>query len=308
MTLSSQVFAEVVCPLEEPSPRPLSNQGSQPCARGMATTYSPKMPISSSRSFAVCRLAVVPVRRLPDMTSEMTTQVRFGEGVEVMEEHHRMWRVRLCHDGYEGWVDSRQFTVPQPDRPSAIKVLSGKVMGWAARDGERRLLPRGSPLPGFEAGCFWIGKEAWHWKGKVHHIPEMPDWQALLSESRYYLHAPYFWGGRTLWGIDCSGLVQTLLGHQGVGIPRDCVDQIEAGTAIRGLPESRPGDLAFFEGVRDGGRHVGLVLDGGQLLHASGCVRVDDLTDRGIVVRETGYLSHRLTALRRIVEWERFAS
>jgi len=60
-------------------------------------------------SFAVCRLAVVPVRRFADMVSEMTTQVRFGEGVEVLEENRGLWRIRICQDGYEGWVDRRQW-------------------------------------------------------------------------------------------------------------------------------------------------------------------------------------------------------
>ena len=256
-------------------------------------------------SFAVCRLAVVPVRRLADMVSEMTTQVRFGESVEVLEEQNRMWRVRLGQDGYEGWVDSRQFTAPQPACPSPAAVFTRELAGWAERDTERRLLPLGSPLPGYQNGHFVVGSENWRWAGAVHQIPDAPDWEALLAESQFYLHAPYVWGGRTLWGIDCSGLVQTLLGQQGVGIGRDCIDQIEAGTAIADLSESRAGDLAFFNGVRDGGRHVGLVLDGGQVLHASGFVRIDDLRDEGIVVRETEYLSHRLTALRRIVEWGR---
>jgi cell wall-associated NlpC family hydrolase len=142
----------------------------------------------------------------------------------------------------------------------------------------------------------------------VHHLPAAPRWEPLLAEAGRYLHAPYFWGGRTLWGIDCSGLVQTLLQHQGIGIQRDCLTQVDEGAAVPSLPEALPGDLAFFDGTRDGGRHVGLVLGGGEVLHSSGFVRVDALTARGIVVRETGHLSHRLTALRRVTAWSGFGS
>jgi gamma-D-glutamyl-L-lysine dipeptidyl-peptidase len=253
-------------------------------------------------SYAICRMAVVPVRRLADMISEMTTQARFGEAVEILEERAGMWRVRLLHDSYEGWVDARQFTPPQADPPPAARYLTDEPAAWATCGDERRLLPAGTPLPGFDGTAFLIGNEGWLWPGAVHAIPDAPDWEALLTEAQRYLNTPYFWGGRTLWGIDCSGLVQSLLAHQGVRISRDCITQVEEGTAVASLPDAKPGDLAFFDGLRDGGRHVGFVLPGGRVLHASGYVRIDDLTEQGILVRETGHLSHRLTALRRVSE------
>ncbi|MDB6070781.1 MAG: Hydrolase [Verrucomicrobiales bacterium] len=259
-------------------------------------------------SFAVCRLAVVPVRRFADMVSEMTTQVRFGEGVEVLSENRRMWNVRLCQDGYEGWVDSRQFTPLLPKKPAVADTLTSELAGWATHAEERRLLPPGTPLPDFKEGKFWLGSEAWEWSGAVHRVPAVPDWDALLFEADRYSHAPYFWGGRTVWGIDCSGLVQTLLRHQGVSVRRDCIDLVDDGEAVPGLAHAKPGDLAFFDGTRDGGRHVGFVMGGGKVLHASGYVRVDRLTDRGIVVPESGHLSHRLTALRRVASWGGFGS
>ena len=237
------------------------------------------------------------------MVSEMTTQVRFGEGVEILDENRALWQVRLVHDGYDGWVDSRQFTAPQAASPAAGRVLTAETMGWAVCGPERRLLPTGTPLPEWGDSRFSIGGEIWEWSGAVHHVPAAAHRGNLLAEAGRYLHAPYFWGGRTLWGIDCSGLVQTLLLHQGVSIQRDCITQVDEGTAVPSLHEAQPGDLAFFDGTRDGGRHVGLVLGGDEVLHSSGYVRVDALTPRGIVVRETGHLSHRLTALRRVTGW-----
>ena len=262
----------------------------------------------TSLSFAICRLAVAPVRRFADMVSEMTTQVRFGESVEILDENRGMWQVRLCHDGYDGWVDSRQFTAPQAAPPLAGRVLTADLVGWATHGAEKRLLPCGTPLPAWADGALAIGEEIWKWNGTVHHLPTVPHWGHLLAEADRYAHTPYFWGGRTLWGIDCSGLVQTLLLHQGIGIQRDCITQVDEGTTVLSLHDAQPGDLAFFDGTRDCGRHVGLVLGGGEVLHSSGYVRVDALTARGITVRETGHLSHRLTALRRVTEWGGFGS
>ena len=259
--------------------------------------------LPSERPFAVCRLAVVPLRRSPDLLSEMTSQVRFGEAVQHLSDCQGFWEVRLCADGYQGWVDPRQFSPLQSERPPQATAFSDALADWASCPTERRLLPPGTPLPAWDGQVFWLGAERWQWPGPVHLIPPTPAWTSLLREAARYLHAPYLWGGRSLWGLDCSGLVQTLLRHQGISLPRDCQDQIHCGQLVPHLQHALPGDLAFFESTSCGGPHVGLILGQNQVLHCSASVRVDLLSERGIARLPSGTLSHRLTALRRVATW-----
>ena len=124
--------------------------------------------------YAVCRLAVVPVRLLPGHRSETTSQVRCGESVEVLETRGAFARVRILSDSYEGWVDSRQFTAPGPDVPAAATHVTDDICGQAMLDSRRLLLPLGTPLPDWKDGAFSLGAERWQWTGKVRALPQGP--------------------------------------------------------------------------------------------------------------------------------------
>ena len=74
--------------------------------------------------YSVCRLSVVAMRHDPDLKSEMSSQVRGGEAVEILEERDGWWRVKHLVDDYEGWVFGRQFTAPGEAPPSAAIVFT----------------------------------------------------------------------------------------------------------------------------------------------------------------------------------------
>ncbi|HEX2746381.1 MAG TPA: SH3 domain-containing C40 family peptidase [Verrucomicrobiales bacterium] len=252
--------------------------------------------------FAVCRLSLVPVRLHPDHVSEMTTQVRGGEAVEILETQGQYWRVRVVADGYGGWVTSRQFTVAADAAPPAATVFTDDLCGEAVRDDARIILPLGSPLPGYDGGKFQLGTEWWTWAGKTRTAPDgPPDKAELLSYARRFLHTPYHWGGRTLFGIDCSGFMQAVFKAFGVQLLRDSKQQATQGTPVAGLSAAVPGDLVFFGSQELGIYHVGLLLPCSEIIHSSTMVRVDDLFNEGIRNRETGQISHRIETIRRVL-------
>jgi len=252
--------------------------------------------------FAVCRLSVVAVRREPDLISEMTTQVRGGEAVEVLEQRDWWWRVRQLTDNYEGWVSSRQFTAPADTAPPAATVFTDDLCGEAVRDEFRIAMPLGSPLAEFKDGRFTLGGESWVWNGKTRCVPSgPPDKVELFAWARRFLRAPYQWGGRTVFGIDCSGFVQSVFGAFGVPLLRDSKQQVTQGTPVADLASAVPGDLVFFALPEIGIHHVGLLLPCSEIIHSSAMVKIDDLFVDGIKNRETGEISHKLEAIRRVL-------
>jgi len=115
------------------------------------------------------------------------------------------------------------------------------------------------------------------------------------------LNAPYLWGGRTPFGIDCSGFTQMVYRQYGASIPRDASQQAKKGETLSFLEECLPGDLAFFDNAEGAITHVGIVLEDGKIIHASGRVRVDCFDHSGIYNAELGRHTHKLRVLKRLI-------
>lgn len=252
--------------------------------------------------YAVVAVPAAPLRRKPDHRKEMVNQLLFGETVKVLKERGALWvRVRGLHDGYEGWMTRN--LLEETDEASAgtrSAFVTADLLSTLSAGEKQLSIPVGSSLPFFESGKVKLGGDNFILTGNYLKRDEQQPGGALVKTlALSWLNAPYLWGGRTPLGVDCSGFVQVIFKMMGIDLPRDAWQQAQEGNAVKHFRDAQPGDLAFF----DRGEeivHVGILLDEGRIIHASGKVRIDGITKKGIIDTQTGKRTLRLRAIRRI--------
>jgi hypothetical protein len=261
---------------------------------------------SAPKSYASCSVSVAPVRREPSHRSEQTSQLLFGERVEVIEHNPETdWAaIRCAWDGYEGWCKGGQLQgIDRKDFRKEARISINDAGSIVLEHGTV-WIPAGGELTGLKGGLLPAGIGSGKFKGKKMSIGKLDrSTEVLLKAAKGYLNAPYHWGGRTIGGIDCSGLVQMAFKLCGKAVLRDASQQATIGESVHFLAEAKPGDLGFFDNAEGRIVHVGILLGNQHIIHAtdtSGRVVIDKIDSGGIISVSLKRRTHNLRSIRRV--------
>lgn len=232
-----------------------------------------------------------------DLTDSNRTQTQalYGARVQVLDRRDGWTEVAVPGQptpknplGYPGWIPDAQLTAStgfetlRGERPTA--VVDRAATAWLHDDPlrtERSLEVSANtrlPVLGERDGAVLVatpsGGSGWFAADAVTVVPHggslpAPTGADLARSANAFLERPYLWGGRSGFGLDCSGFTGTLYAMHGITIPRDASAQATGG---RTVPTDRlaPGDLLFY--ARDGGRgaihHVAMYVGDGRMAEA----------------------------------------
>jgi gamma-D-glutamyl-L-lysine dipeptidyl-peptidase len=254
--------------------------------------------------YGICFQSIVPLRREPSDKSELASQLLFGEHYKIISisQDKKWYEIENGYDRYSGWIDFKQHRSVSEEY---YKIIDS--MDWPrAKDlvgllhGQNKVFPiiYGSVLPVFNEGVIMFDNEACKYQGEVFYPSTICDFRSIYVIARFFLAAPYLWGGRTPFGIDCSGFTQQVFRICGHKIPRDAWQQQAEGDAVS-FAKSKPGDLAFFASSDGKITHVGMICEYNHIIHAHGEVRIDKLDERGIFNEDRDQYTHQLHSIKR---------
>lgn len=254
----------------------------------------------------VCRLSIVPVRMEATDKAEQVSQLLFGDHYEVTNQtRDKKWiRIRTNFDQYEGWIDRKQHQTISQDYYEYLNRAEFKI----TTDVTATILYNKTPLTILIGSMIPISsfelfkmEEQFAFNGEAKNVGQKREYEYLRTVAMKYINAPYVWGGKGPFGIDCSGFTQMVFKICGYRLFRDSWQQSNQGKSIKSLGEAMPGDLAFFKNSEGRVNHVGILLEQDRIVHASGKVRVDHVNEEGILNTENKVYSHQFSHIRRIL-------
>lgn len=254
-------------------------------------------------SYAVCCVPVSSIRALPSHDSEMVTQQLFGECCMVTERFKGHWVKIICkYDGMEGWCSDSHITeIDEAHYRRGERDLTADWVNEVSYNGHMMMLPFGSSLTAMKNGAAIWRKNLVNYKGKVWSPYDVTLNAKNIKQVAFtFLNTAYLWGGKSVFGVDCSGYVQSIYKCMGIPLLRNARQQVNEGELVGFLEEATCGDLAFFDDENGNINHVGMLLNTHEIIHASGKVRIDGIDNMGIVHSENAQRTHQLRVIKRM--------
>ena len=247
--------------------------------------------------YGICNLSLVPLRDDPADTSELVSQVIYGDFFKVLEQRKQWSKIRLAFDKYEGWVDNKQYVEISEDQYNALNKETPKLstdLVEFIEDDNNQLFP-------ITIGSSLNGLSLLNHKYDGASISEKNKKSNIIQTAFTFLNSPYLWGGKTPFGIDCSGFTQMVYKLNGYKLLRDASQQATQGEALSFIEESEPGDLAFFDNSEGEIIHVGIIMKDNYIIHAHGKVRIDRLDHSGIYNVDKHTHTHKLRVIKKVI-------
>jgi len=210
---------------------------------------------------------IASIRRAPRFDAVQTTQALLGEMVRVFERREGWAWVQLERDGYVGYVSEDSLGRQAGAPTHRVRIpLSYSYPGPDHKSQPAALLPMNAAVNVRKMGEKYAELADGRYAIAGHLAPLADAADDFVSVAEQFHGVPYNWGGKTILGLDCSGLVQTALNAAGIDCPRDSDMQEGLGIALPTdrLDSLRRGDLVFWNG------HVGIMTSADELLHANG--------------------------------------
>jgi len=250
--------------------------------------------ITPEQKHAFCMVSVAPIRKEASDASEIISQLLFGEPVEILIYNKPWVKNKSYLDGYEGFVDIKHLL---PLTPKELKKwldtknysttkLTEIQTEWGLQTISKACLIGDEKH--FQIGAFTFENLS----------KDVNNQKSIWETAIEYLNTPYLWGGKSIAGIDCSGFTQCVYRLFDINLPRDAYQQEGIGETIE-FSEKKEGDLAFFKNTAGKIIHVGIIGKNNLIIHASGRVKIDELTIEGIFSGDFQELTHKLHSIKR---------
>ena len=231
-----------------------------------------------------CNLGEKPYKILGE---SVVTQARLSEPVRILKEEDSWYYIEMS-DEYKGWIHSKDVDAVDERKwhkwlesphvlvtesfSPILSVTDYRAINGAVMATMLRLVGENAgyyivALPGGQAGL--LSRNAGFVISSFGEIPK-GSYENIIETGKRFIGLPYFWGGTTPYGFDCSGFVQTLFLMNGYKLPRDADQQFEVGEVIEKREDLEKGDAVFFSTYAPGPSHIGIYIGNGEYIHSSG--------------------------------------